>query len=390
MLGEDPAALEVWEQAATSMPDSLRAYRVLEAVSSHRGEAPPRLPGALEALDGALDALESGKPKAAIRLLTDQAGPERDALRLRALAGLGASGPFYREIKKFRAAYPRRTDDLFVLWRVTGRRSERIQRDVTVFAAKTIEGDDVEMLYRAWRLFILTGEENLAAAAGARIGRVERVEPLPGRLPWGGAMIRDLARAIFRNPDPVLPASASIDERIAIWTELSRLAMVAGEQERSRTFGERAVVLGGTTPVQSEPRDMPLVSLDTSQGRIALGGDTKRAAILNFWATWCAPCMAELPQLELMAQRFSDEGIDLPVIAVSIDQHRSDFERFLKENSYSAVAMGWYPDLKDQLGGEVLPTTYYIDSEGKIRLKREGYKNGETERLEALVRGYLE
>jgi len=370
--------------------ESLRAFLVRKELAQRGGAEAPEVPASLKALEAAWSALESGRPKLALARLEGGSGHQEDALRLRALSDLGPSLRLYRALRQFRARYPERFDDLYVLWRVDGRRAARMKREVTDTAAGFISDGDVLALYRVWRLFIFIGDENLAAATGARIGLLENGPALPGRLPWSEAMVRDLARALYRGATPSLPPSATVGEQIAVWTELSRLAAAAGEEERSLLYGERVAVLGGSAPAEKAAKTAPLTSIPTTRGLMSFGEDAGRPVILNLWATWCAPCKEELPELNRLAKRLEEEGFSVAVIAVSLDKKESDYEKFIQGSPYSSLAMAWSPGLKAELGGQVLPTTYYIDADGQIRLRREGYKKGETERLEVLVRELLE
>jgi thiol-disulfide isomerase/thioredoxin len=91
-----------------------------------------------------------------------------------------------------------------------------------------------------------------------------------------------------------------------------------------------------------------------------------RAVLLNFWATWCEPCRAEIPSLELLAQRHEGQG--LAVLAVNFKETRSTVERFLRASplelpvvldSEGAAASAW--------GVRVLPSTVLIDRRARPR-----------------------
>ena len=95
--------------------------------------------------------------------------------------------------------------------------------------------------------------------------------------------------------------------------------------------------------------------------------------MLNFWASWCAPCRKEVPALELTWQLYRDKH--LVVIGISIDDDMSDAEDFLGSFPVS------YPMLHDPEGKEAarkwqvnsVPTLILIDSAGRIRERHQGY-----------------
>ena len=89
--------------------------------------------------------------------------------------------------------------------------------------------------------------------------------------------------------------------------------------------------------------------------------------LVNLWATWCAPCVKELPTLDTLAQAHRDDG-QLGVIAVSQDSgpHRRSSP---SSRSSRSPDLGAYQDpkmaLSGALGPEVLPTTILYDANGK-------------------------
>jgi thiol-disulfide isomerase/thioredoxin len=110
-----------------------------------------------------------------------------------------------------------------------------------------------------------------------------------------------------------------------------------------------------------------------------------RAVILNFWATWCEPCRAEMPSLELLAQRH--EGGGLAVLAVNFKETRPAVERFLKAapvglpvvlDPEGAAAAAW--------GVRILPSTVLIDRRARPR----GIVLGELNWAGAVARSLVE
>jgi peroxiredoxin len=87
--------------------------------------------------------------------------------------------------------------------------------------------------------------------------------------------------------------------------------------------------------------------------------------ILNFWATWCPPCVDELPSLNRFSQRFSDK--DVVVLGISVDEDAAAYQQFLKTAGvrFSTVRD---PERKvSRLYGTLkFPETYFIDRQGKV------------------------
>jgi len=91
-----------------------------------------------------------------------------------------------------------------------------------------------------------------------------------------------------------------------------------------------------------------------------------RIVVLNLWATWCAPCLEELPSL-LAMQR---EMPDIAVVAISIDQDDAIYRSFLARNHVDLVTIRDANERINALYGTVqIPETYVIDRNGILRRK---------------------
>ncbi len=104
------------------------------------------------------------------------------------------------------------------------------------------------------------------------------------------------------------------------------------------------------------------VSLRDYEGKIVL---------LNFWATWCAPCVREIPSLNRIYERFADKGF--VVLAVSVDENEEQYREFLAD---AAVA---FPTVRDpqravssRYGTAKYPESYLIDRGGQVLRKYVG------------------
>ena len=90
--------------------------------------------------------------------------------------------------------------------------------------------------------------------------------------------------------------------------------------------------------------------------------------LLNVWASWCVPCIAEAPQLEALAER------GVPIVGIAIRDAPEDIARFLENygDPYTAVARDDIAELQLALGSSGVPETFVIDGEGIIRYQHIG------------------
>jgi thiol-disulfide isomerase/thioredoxin len=122
--------------------------------------------------------------------------------------------------------------------------------------------------------------------------------------------------------------------------------------------GELKSWKGGATPALALP--------DVSGTRIDLGDLRGKVVLVNFWATWCPPCRAEMASIELLKEAFA--GQPLEVLAVNYGESREKVAAFVKRTSLglpvlldseSRVAAAW--------GVKGLPMSFLIDARGRIR-----------------------
>ena len=121
---------------------------------------------------------------------------------------------------------------------------------------------------------------------------------------------------------------------------------------------------------QKPAKTEPAVAFTDASGRHALAAYKGHYVLLNMWATWCGPCVAELPALAKL--KASVPG--LTVLAVDMDKGQVDAAGFLK--SHNAAALGSLRDtditLMRSFGAFGLPTTVLIDPKGNVIGRAEG------------------
>lgn len=129
--------------------------------------------------------------------------------------------------------------------------------------------------------------------------------------------------------------------------------------------------------------DEPLVPATPAEFRAALDARKGRVVLVNFWATWCRPCLKELPELLALEKKYAARGFEL--LAVSLDEPAD------QETIVRPFLAKWFPGLRtlirrspdmdsmvsvvDPAWNEVLPTSYVLDITGRVRARFQGSKS---------------
>ncbi len=127
-----------------------------------------------------------------------------------------------------------------------------------------------------------------------------------------------------------------------------------------------------------------LTSLDNQ--RIDLTGMRGRVVLLNFWATWCAPCQVEMPRFIEWQSKYQGDG--LSIVGVSMDDDTGPVKSFVEKRGLNYPVVLGDEKLGLAYGGVLgLPVTYLIDRQGIVR----GRYEGETHlaAMETRIRGLL-
>jgi thiol-disulfide isomerase/thioredoxin len=107
---------------------------------------------------------------------------------------------------------------------------------------------------------------------------------------------------------------------------------------------------------------------DLSGQPLSVVGRKGRVVMVDFWATWCPVCIAELPNVLDVYSKYHDKGFE--IIGISLDEDRPTLERFIKENNVSWPQYfdgnKWDNKLAMKYGVNAAPTTYLLDGDGKI------------------------
>ena len=125
--------------------------------------------------------------------------------------------------------------------------------------------------------------------------------------------------------------------------------------------------------VYDQPIDLPLSSsIPALAGNPIKAGDfIGNITLLNFWATWCPPCRAEMPSIERLYKQMS--GTNFRIVAVDAGENRSQVASFIEKNKYTfPIYLDESNELSSIFAARGLPSTYLVNKEGKVIAVRIG------------------
>lgn len=187
---------------------------------------------------------------------------------------------------------------------------------------------------------------------------VDEVEKLAATHAGSDELVNQLMMmkvALFaKSPD----LQARVDKIISGMSAPSAVEFVRQLSEESKRKEREGKPLAFSAKTR-EGKDFDSVSL---KGKVVL---------VDFWATWCGPCVAELPRVKDIYKKYHEQGFE--IVGVSCDNSASDLTDFLGKNPemtwvqlFDEKNAGWHP-LAKEYGINAIPTMYLIDRKGVLR-----------------------
>src|SRR5690606_5623428 len=114
------------------------------------------------------------------------------------------------------------------------------------------------------------------------------------------------------------------------------------------------------------------INLSQSKGKVA---------IVNFWATWCPPCIAEMPSFQKLYDAYGSQ-VDFYFVT---SEKPDKIEKFMEKNNYTLPIFLQSAIAPSQLQSSVLPTTYLISKSGEIIMDEEGAADWNSDKMRTLL-----
>jgi peroxiredoxin len=249
-----------------------------------------------------------------------------------------------------------------------------------VFGIALIASDDLRFLY-------LSGAVLLAVAAllfGARI-----------REDWIAAVLL-LFASMFLFAFFVLPQTPFLWPTLLLWAAIVTLLLFRKRFGKSVRIGGAVILVAVSAwycvfyiPVQmqralthvSNGQAPPFTLQPISQGPVPNGATRGKILVLDFFATWCSPCIAELPELErLRADLQINRDIEFVLVGTNKGGDTPERVRAFVQRRHVTLPLAFDPEQRTMhaLGLSGFPTLVVIDRTGHVRVTHSGYNSSET------------
>lgn len=160
---------------------------------------------------------------------------------------------------------------------------------------------------------------------------------------------------------------------------LTLFVPLSGCRSNSADSSKQPVIEKVTTQThKTESGRMPEFTLRDVSGREVSSGQFEgKVMLVDFWATWCAPCRKEMPGFEELNKRYKDRGF--AVIGIALDSDPAIVTRFAKEIGVTYTLLMGNSDVQERWGGlQGIPTTFLVDRNRVIRRKVIGFEYKEA------------
>ena len=161
-------------------------------------------------------------------------------------------------------------------------------------------------------------------------------------------------------------------------------AFGADETEEPSNFESELMGLGFR--VFREPADAPDFKLEDLQGnKVPLASFEGKLVFLNFWATWCRPCRAEMPSMQALYESLGNESFE--IVAINLRESRNLVQEFVDEFEFTfPVLLDTSGQVWASYGPRYIPTSYLIGPDGKAIGFMIGSRTWEDPEVESLFR----
>ena len=169
--------------------------------------------------------------------------------------------------------------------------------------------------------------------------------------------------------------------------------MVSTARGRLAVWGAMFALIGGLWSSSAEALDAgakaPEIGLKDLSGKtVDLASLAGKVVILDFWATWCAPCREEMPELQKFYKKYNAKGLE--IVGISVDKGPEGIKDFINKLKVTfPVVHDEGHKVADKYSPPRMPSSYIIDRKGVVRYVHGGYRAGDAAQFEKEIQELL-
>lgn len=151
-----------------------------------------------------------------------------------------------------------------------------------------------------------------------------------------------------------------------------------------------AVLPGPACAILQKGQPAPLFALKSTAGQqVSVNNLRGNVLVLEFFATWCAPCRESIPFLNGMIRKYGKQGLQVVGMNVDDNSDENDLKEFAAARKMSYPVVTANEDLQADYGLRSVPTTYVINKKGVVIEKYMGFNDQMSVNMEALIKKLL-
>lgn len=140
-----------------------------------------------------------------------------------------------------------------------------------------------------------------------------------------------------------------------------KIKVIERARRKERILAARIAEAESVTPFSLKTLDVKLISSVDLKGKVV---------VINIWGSWCAPCVREMPDFQLLAAKYRKDQ-DVVILTINNDDDVNKLRRFMADKNYDFTVLHDEKYL-DSIGVNAFPTTWFIDRDGKISFIKVG------------------
>ena len=197
----------------------------------------------------------------------------------------------------------------------------------------------------------------------------------------------------YFDPEYMLPAGGEFKSLQKIYTIKSFELEAKYDKQYFdiSSVAEEVVIDGNQIKAEGLPNIgayIPDFNLEDIEGKMhQIPGSSSKLILLDFWGTWCAPCIKSMPGIQAIYKEFQAQG--LAVYGVTVNDSAEKVQRFLSQNEYTYTFFPAGTQYAIELKLSTFPTVILVDNTGRVLHAEMGAREGMHEDLKRIIRSKL-